>query len=69
MEYALLFILVLCVSAQGVLAKQYNIKAKAHDIFMYTFITVTFALLFFVFGTGGKLILILGFYRMQSDLA
>jgi len=47
-QYFFLFIVVLFISAQNILQKQYNVKTQASNVFSFCGLTCFFALLFFV---------------------
>lgn len=55
MTYFLLFLIVADQLLEGVLSKQYNIKAKNNNIILYSAVSCFFALVFFFVNSGGKL--------------
>lgn len=52
MNYLLLLVVVILVAAQNFIAKQYNIKAKAFNIWMFSGMTTLGALSFFLINAG-----------------
>lgn len=52
MEYIFLLITIVLVSAQNILAKQYNVKTKRPDALLLGFFSVLFALVFFLADAG-----------------
>lgn len=55
MEYLLLVITIFFSSVQSIISKQYNIKSKKSNTFIYASAVSFFAMLFFIFSSGGKL--------------
>ena len=54
MNYFFLFIIILIQLFERIFAKQYNIKAKAPNINLFTAVGCFFALLFFLIKSGGR---------------
>ncbi len=55
MKYLLLCTEILLSSSQSILSKQYSLKGKNNNPFIYCSVTSLFALLFFIISAGGKL--------------
>ncbi len=55
LNYLLLFVTLIAMSAQSVLTKHYNVKAKVHDAFLFSGVSSVSALLFFIISSGFKL--------------
>ena len=55
MNYFFLFIIILIQLFERIFAKQYNIKAKAPNINLFTAVGCFFALLFFLINSGGSI--------------
>ena len=52
MQYILLLIVILAMSSQNIFVKQYNVKSKAPDQFLFSAISALFAMVFFLISSG-----------------
>ena len=55
MKYLLLISDIVGITAQNVFSKQYDLKCKNHNVFIFTAVLSLFAMLFFIVSAGGKL--------------
>lgn len=56
MQYLMLLIVIIMVTAQNVVTKQYDIMTKEKNIFLFSAITAFMAMIFFIFISGFKLV-------------
>lgn len=55
MKYLLLISDIVGITAQNIVSKQYDIKCKKQNVFIFTAVLSFFAMLFFIVSAGGKL--------------
>ena len=55
MKYLLLVSDIAGITAQNIFLKQYDLKCKKQNVFIFTAVLSFFAMLFFVISSGGKL--------------
>ncbi len=55
MQYLILVITILIMSSQNVLMKQYNVKSKSQNSFLFSAVSALFAMLFFIISSGSGL--------------